>query len=249
MHMELHKSVRKCHKQPNLQAHFRFWDDSSTSTLNEKFSDPENSLTFTPYLMERDPSAPSTRTDRRSLFVDLGLPTIGVVLPLTLLAAAIIGLVVYGRQHISQESFFGEQISTFRSGAFILVNISNSWLLSLSSISSTVAGLMAPVIMMLQMYLNAQAMQQISATDMSSSEVLLTPYQLSLMLGLSSGSPERWWRYERYSRATNNQIPHMLRRTALILKISLLLSAFMFIADQCLHVGLLRMNSRRLARL
>jgi hypothetical protein len=162
-----------------------------------------------------------------------------VILPLTLLSAALVGLIVYGWQRIGQQSLFeNEDASAPARKGFILVDISNSWLLSLSSISSTVAGLLVPSVMMIQMYLNAQAMQENSMGVQQSLGVtnkLPTPYQISLMLGLSSGNPERLWRFEKYTRATSNEVPPMMRRTAMILKFSLVLSLAMFIADQCLH--------------
>lgn len=89
--------------------------------------------------------------------------------------------------------------------------------------------------MILQMYLNAQAFEQSSSTENQDPDRLLTPYQLSLMLGLSSGSLERWWRYDRYACTTTNRIPIILRRTVSILRWSLLLSTCIIIADQVFH--------------
>jgi hypothetical protein len=237
--MEHQRSLRKSARESNLKSNFILFN-TSTSTLSQR---PVEAMQFnSAFALDEDqtnaiPSAP--RTSRRSLLIDLGIPTMCVVLPLTLLSAALLALVMYGHQQIDQHSIFqADARSIAATSGYILVNISNTWLLSLSSVSSTVAGLMAPVIMMIQMYANAQAMQRKSTAAQYALGVandLPTPYQLSLMLGLGSGNPERLWRFERYSRATSNKIPPMMRRTAWMLKLSLLLSALMFVADQVLH--------------
>jgi hypothetical protein len=233
-------------EEPSGPEHFELmltWDavdnNKNTTTHSEEPSGPEHfKPTFTRDPVDTTyPVAPAPRAEaaRRPVFSTLGIPTICVILPLTVLAALITGLVIFGKQHISHDEFFGEKSLRPMSRFFILVDISNSWLLSLSSVTSTMAGYMAPVIMTLQMYLNAQAVEQSSSSTNQDPDHLLTPYQLSLMLGLSSGSLERWWRFERYARATTNQIPFILRRTVHTLKLSLLLSTFIFIADQIFH--------------
>jgi hypothetical protein len=237
--MEHQQSLRKSARESNLKSNFILFD-TSTSTLPQR---PVEAMQFdSTFTLDEDQSntIPSaSRTNRRSLLIDLGIPTMCVILPLTLLSAALLALVIYGHQQIDSDSVFQKDaISTASTSGYILVNVSNTWLLSLSSVSSTVAGLMAPVIMMIQMYLNSQAMQRKSTAAQYALGVandLPTPYQLSLMLGLGSGNPERLWRFERYSRATSNKIPPMIRRTAWMLKLSLLLSALMFVADQVLH--------------
>lgn len=259
--------IRRCDGNSNLQAHFRFFEDDTTTPHSEEPPSPEHfESTFTWDAVDNnkntttrseEPSVPEyfdstftwdpadatypaepasgAKAARRPLFYDLGAPTICVVLPLTLLAALITGLVIFGEQRISHDGSFGEKVLPPTSRFFILVDVANTWLLSLSSVSSTVAGYMAPVIMILQMYLNAQAVEQSSSRNDQDPDRLLTPYQLSLMLGLSSGSLERWWRFERYARATTNKIPFILRRTVSTLKLSLLLSSFIIIADQVFH--------------
>lgn len=232
------KSLRKHKRASNLKANLIFFDSAKTPPEKPPSLDAYGS-TFTLSLLQSNNTRSAPSTNRRSLFVDLGLPTLFVILPLTLLAATLFGLVVYGWQNIGQQSLFAnETVFLPAKSGFILVNISNSWLLSLASVSSTVAGLMAPSVMMIQMYLNAQAMQDSSVAAqnaLGTTRNLPTPYQISLILGLSSGNPERLWRFEKYSRATANEVPPMMRRTALILKLCLLLSLAMFVADQCLH--------------
>jgi hypothetical protein len=231
------KSLQKYKRASNLKANLIFFDSTTTSPETPPKMEAYDS-TFTLNLQQSNINRSAPSTKRRSLFVNLGLPTLFVILPLTLLAAVLLSLVVYGWQRIGQQSLFtNERPSPVKSG-FIVVNISNSWLLSLSSVSSTVAGLMAPSVMMIQMYLNAQAMQANSVATQNApgtTRNLPTPYQISLILGLSSGNPERLWRFEKYSRATSNGVPPMMRQTALILKLCLFLSLAMFIADQSLH--------------
>lgn len=195
--------------------------------------------TFTLDEAQSKPRISAPRTQSKSLFRDVGIPTMYVTLPLTLLSTALLALVLYGHMRISTQSIFQTDASSFEcTSGYLLVNISNTWLLALSSISSTLATLMAPAVMTLQMYLNAQAMQRNSIAAQYNVGVpnkLPTPYQLSLMLGLGSGNPQRLWRFEKYSRATSNKIPPMMRQTALLLRLSLLLSALIFVADQVLH--------------
>lgn len=231
--------MRKFTREANLKSNFILFN-TSTSTLSQRPADPLRfDSTFSLEENQSDAIPSECHTNRRPLLKNLAIPTICVIVPLTLLSAALLSLVLYGQHQIDRHSIFPTDASSeVTTSGYILVNISNTWLLSLSSVSSTVAGLMAPIVMMIQMYLNAQAMQKKSTAAQFALGVandLPTPYQLSLILGLCSGNPERLWRFERYSRATSNKIPPMMRRTAWMLKLSLLLSALMFIADQVLH--------------
>jgi hypothetical protein len=237
--MEQQRSLRKCAKEPDLKSNFMLFEDRTT-TISET---PVEGLHFdSTFTLDEDQSnvrMSAPRTERKSLFRDIGIPTIWIILPLTLLAAALLALVLYGHKQISTQSIFQTDVSSIEhTSGYLLVNIPSTWLLALSSISSTLATLMAPVIMILQMYLNAQAMQRNSSAaqyDLGGPTKLPTPYQLSLLLGLGSGNPQRLWRFEKYSRATSNKIPPMMRQTGVVLRLSLLLSALIFVADQVLH--------------
>lgn len=238
MDREQQRRLRKRDGHSNLQAFNYSFFHSSTSTLSDNPVELARSgFTSTSDVSHNDTTTCASRTDRRSLVTDLGLPAMFVIFPLTLLSAGLMGSVICGRHHIDQQSLFGPQLlPSARSSNFVLVNISNSYLLSISSISSTVAGWMAPVIMMLQMYRNAQAFLIESArASHDPGSGLPTPYQLSLILGLCSGSLERLYRYQRYRTKTKSDIPKMMHDTAFVLKLSVLLSSLIIIADQCLH--------------
>lgn len=237
--MEQKKSVRKCPRDSDFQKHFRFFDSSSSLNLEpDGPPSPENfESTFTLDVDDTDvganPSKP--RTDKRSFLIDVGLPGLCVICPLSIISLMLIALGVYGHNRIKWGSnvFAQDKTSSGLHSTFMLVDFSSSWLLGLTDLSSTIAGLVTPVMMMMQMYQNAQTMQGCSISDVS--PTFPTAYQLSLMLGLASGNPLRLWRFLRYSRSTTNNVPPMLRRTAAMLQIALLLSASTFLADQWLH--------------
>jgi hypothetical protein len=93
------KSLWRSKRASNLKSSLILFD--STTTLQERPSNTDvYDSTFTLNVLQSNTSGPLPSTKKRSLFIDLGLPTLLVILPLTLLSAALVGLIVYGWQRI-----------------------------------------------------------------------------------------------------------------------------------------------------
>jgi hypothetical protein len=144
---------------------------------------------------------------------------------------------IYGYRVRSEPSLFStlnnEQVN--RPHGYLLIKYSATRLVIIASFISTLAPILAGSIMSLWTFPIAQSMRIASSTTQYSQ--LPTPYQLSLVIGISLASHQRLWRYYEYmlSRTRCSTIPPILHKTAGMLTCTVLLAIAVFVTDTYLH--------------
>lgn len=170
----------------------------------------------------------------RQLLRAIILPTIIVVVPMTLLIAALLGL-IFGYRVKSDDSLFSQISNTdlLENRGVFLVNYSATRIVFVASWASTLAPLLAGFVMNLDSFYAALLMIRSSAGI--GQHDLPTPYQYSLLVGLCLASIGRLRRYFSYSGEKDVVIPPVLRRTARTLSLTLFLACVVFAADSAVH--------------
>jgi hypothetical protein len=194
------------------------------------------------------PRPPLTRPPDRSVEVDasspqapmyweerikpLLLPTLAVTCPLALVSAALLGL-VYGYRVGTEQNLFAPNSDTDGNG-YVLVNYPATRLLFAASFLSTLAPILGSFVMPLWTLVVVRDMR--TASIGRQVDHLSTPYQLSLIIGLTLASTERLWRYYVYlfSRSRSS-IPPVMHQAAIIFTINLVLAFLVFLTDTDLH--------------
>jgi hypothetical protein len=196
------------------------------------------------------PRPPPTRPPDRSVEIDassyssrapmyweerikpLLLPMLAVTCPLALVSGALLGL-VYGYRVGTGQSLFAPNSDTDGNG-YVLVNYPATRLLFAASFLSTLAPILGSFVMTLWSLIVARDMRTASISRRV--DHLPTPYQLSLIIGLTLASTERLWRYYVYlfSRSRSS-IPPVMHHAAKVFTINLVLAFLVFLTDIDLH--------------
>jgi hypothetical protein len=175
-----------------------------------------------------------TKTQRRSLTKSLFLPTLILTTPIALLAAALLVLVFAYKAQTDPDLFPTADKANQASTSYILVDFSATRLVFVASFLSSTAPLLTSFVMILWTLPVAHSLRQASLEQNYAQ--LPTPYQLSLVIGLTLASYERLWRYLAYlfspSRA---QIPRVVHRAAGVLIVTTFLALAVFGSDAALH--------------
>jgi hypothetical protein len=172
---------------------------------------------------------------RRSRLSVLIWPAMIITFPIALLCGVLLGL-IYGYRVRSEPSLFSS-INKDRLNephGYLLVNYSATRLVFIASFISTLGPILAGSIMSLWTLPIAQSMRTASATSQYAH--LPTPYQLSLVIGISLASYQRLWRYYEYTLSrTRSTVPPILHKTAGMLTCTVLLASAVFVTDTYLH--------------
>lgn len=175
-----------------------------------------------------------SRTQRRSLTKSLVLPTFLLITPITLLAAALLALVFAYKAQTDSDLFQPAGQGNQGSSSYILVNFSATRLVFVASFLSSTAPLLTSFVMILWTLPVADSLRQASSEQ--SYAQLPTPYQLSLVIGLTLSSYERLWRYLAYMfSSSRSQIPRVVHRAAGVLMMTTCLALAVFGSDAALH--------------
>ena len=174
---------------------------------------------------------------RKTRIKSLLWPVFVITVPIALLSATLLGL-VFGYRVRTQPSLFAADAGGYqdihRHNSYVLVNFPATRLVFAASFLSTLAPMLGSFIMVLWSLRIAQSMRTASAelryTHMP------TPYQLSLVIGLTLASTERLRRYFRYLFSRSRpSIPPVVHHAAIMFTASIFLAAALFLADTALH--------------
>jgi hypothetical protein len=162
-------------------------------------------------------------------------PAITITFPIALLCGVLLGM-IYGYRVRSEPSLFSSINNEQLNGphGYLLINYSATRLVFIASFISTLGPILAGSIMSLWTLPIARSMRIASGTSQYSQ--LPTPYQLSLVIGISLASYQRLWRYYEYMLSrTRSTIPPILHKTAGMLTCAVLLASAVFVTDTYLH--------------
>lgn len=164
-------------------------------------------------------------------------PVLVITVPMALLCATLLGL-VFGYRVRTQASLFAADASGYqdlqRNSSYVLVNFPATRLVFAASFLSTLAPMLASFIMALWSLRIAQSMRTASAQLQYT--LMPTPYQLSLVIGLTLASIERLRRYFGYLFSKSRpSIPPVVHHAAIMFTASIILAAAVFVADTALH--------------
>jgi hypothetical protein len=180
--------------------------------------------------------SPGTPLRGRSRLGALIWPAMIITFPMALLCGVLLGM-IYGYRVRSEPSLFSsinnEQLN--RPHGYLLVNYPATRLVFIASFISTLGPILAGSIMSLWTFPVAQSMIKASSTAQYS-QLLPTPYQLSLIIGISLASYQRLRRYYEYMLSKmRSSIPPILHKTAGMLTFAVLLAIAIFVTDTYLH--------------
>jgi hypothetical protein len=215
--------------------------------INEKTPNTHrwsNGITFqsiqpsNPYRLHsplNDDQSSVSEHNHRPLLRNVIWPMTAVVLPITLLSGVLVGL-VWGYRVVPEQGLFpySSNANQTTGSTWILVDYSATRLVFVASWLSTLAPTLASFVMVLWSLPIAQAMR--AASVASDAGHLPTPYQLSLIIGVTLASTQRLRRYFQYALSGSRpRIPPVLHKAAMILTLCVLLACGVFIADTTLH--------------
>ena len=199
------------------------------------FQSIQPSKTSRPYsVLENDRSFVSNHS-RPPLLRNVLWPVTVIILPISLVSGVLIGLVC-GYRVKTEQNLFPSSGSTSESSssAYILVNYSATRLVFLASWLSTLAPILASFVMVLWSLPVAQTIRAASV-ELNAGH-LPTPYQLSLVIGVTLASMQRLRRYFEYLfTGSRPRIPPVLHKAAMMLTLCVFLACGVFIADTALH--------------
>lgn len=188
-----------------------------------------------PYSTLNDDQSSVSEHSHRPLLRNVIWPMTAVILPITLLSGVLVGL-VWGYRVVPEQGLFpySNNANQTTGRTWILVDYSATRLVFVASWLSTLAPALASFVMVLWSLPIAQAMRAASvALDAGH---LPTPYQLSLIIGVTLASTQRLRQYFQYALfGSRPQIPPVLHKAAMILTLCVLLACGVFIADTALH--------------
>ena len=172
----------------------------------------------------------------RSFSKTLFWPVLVITIPIALISASLLAL-VFAYQVKSEQSLFNpsQDGSPTSNGLYILVNYSATRIVFAASFLSTLAPILVSFVMTLWALPVAQSMRDASLSN--EMHDLPTPYQLSLIVGLTLSSLERLRAYYAYafSRSRKAGLPPVLNRAAMMMTISILMAVAVFVTDTALH--------------
>ncbi|KIW54498.1 hypothetical protein PV05_06853 [Exophiala xenobiotica] len=179
-------------------------------------------------------SVTSTRAVNRFSNIGLFWTSSIVGLPILAFTGALLALAFMHRVSNDSTFLFGTQQSLPSDPSSILVNFPATRLVFIASWSSTLAPMLLGSLMAL--WHVPTACMLASTTTQDNVRQLPTPHQLSMLVGLSTGSFDELRKYIMYrlSNVKANQ-PRLLTRSALVMVISSVLSALIFGADTAIH--------------
>jgi hypothetical protein len=162
-------------------------------------------------------------------------PMMAIIVPISLVAGVLIGLVCGYRVKTEQNLFQSSgNASEAMSRAYILVDYSATRLVFLASWLSTMAPILASFVMVLWSLPIARTMR-VASVELDAGH-LPTPYQLSLIIGITLASMQRLRRYFQYVLVgAHPSIPPILHKAAMMLTVCVLLACSIFVADTALH--------------
>src|SRR5271154_2097964 len=188
-----------------------------------------------PYSTLNDDQSSVSEHSHRPLLRNVIWPMTAVILPITLLSGVLVGL-VWGYRVVPEQGLFPYSSNANQTigRTWIFVDYSATRLVFVASWLSTLAPALASFVMVLWSLPIAQAMRAASvALDAGH---LPTPYQLSLIIGVTLASTQRLRRYFQYALSRSRpQIPPVLHKAAMILTLCVLFACGVFIADTALH--------------
>jgi hypothetical protein len=210
--------------------------DFENETLDDQ-QEPDNKLFTGAGQRELDTASGSSGSSLRgrSRLSAIIWPAMIVTLPIAWLCGVLLGM-TYGYRVRSEPSLFSsinnEQLN--RPRGYLLINYSATRLVIIASFTSTLAPILAGSIMSLWTLPIARSMKIASSTTQYSQ--LPTPYQLSLVIGISLASYQRLWRYYEYMLSRpRSAIPPIVHKTAGMLTCAVLLAIAVFVTDTYLH--------------
>jgi hypothetical protein len=186
-------------------------------------------------IIDDDDRSSASGCHAQALLRSILWPVTAIVLPISLLAGVLIGLVCGFRVRAVQSLFQPSgNASEAASSAYVLVDYSATRLVFLASWLSTTAPTLASFVMVLWSLPIAQDMR--SASVGLDAHRLPTPYQLSLIVGVTLASTQRLRRYFEYILSSSHpRIPPVLHKAATMLTLCVLLACGVFLADTALH--------------
>jgi hypothetical protein len=187
--------------------------------------------------MQKDKVDPNAKTERHfgTVFRVIVCQVAAVCLPVSLVEAALIGLVLKFQITPTPTLFPNTGNSTYGlDNGYILVRFSATRLVFLASWLSTMAPMLACFVMALWSLQVARAIK--TASNNASFRYLPTPYQMSLIAGLTFPSIGRLRMYYQYLLTKSRpSIPPVLHGAAAIFSLCCFLATGVVIADTALH--------------
>ncbi len=209
---------------------------SGVSSMHTPRSDDFAEKMRNPLELQQQASGQTTTAHiHRQLLRNIIWPVTAIVLPISLVSGVLIGLVC-GYRVKTALSLFQSAVAANEptNSAYVLVDYSATRLVFLASWLSSMAPLLASFVMVLWSLPTAQTMRTASM-EFQPSE-LPTPYQLSLMVGLTLASTERLRQYLIYTMSRSRpSIPPVLQKAAMVLALCVFLACGIFLADTALH--------------
>ena len=173
---------------------------------------------------------------RKTLLKSLFWPLVIIIIPITLLSAALLGMICGYRVNSDDSLFPNSTAVDEHSGrrSYVLVKYSATRLVFVASFLSSLAPILASSIMTLWSLPIAERMR--IASIKSQYSALPTPYQLSLVVGITLASYERLWQYFLYAFGKSpSKIAPVLNQAAIMLSIAVVLAVAVCISDSALH--------------
>jgi hypothetical protein len=143
-----------------------------------------------------DKLSPRGRTDLQGGKNDILLSLAVIVIPMVILTAVLLGLIAYNQVPQTYSALPGIPDPLARESSAFLVDFSATRLLAVASWMSTVSSLLPSFAMLLFSYRVARTI--LNASKEKNTDNLPTPYQLSMLLDVLSGSIGSLWSWFKY---------------------------------------------------
>jgi hypothetical protein len=140
--------------------------------------------------------SPRERTNLQGGTKDIVLSLAVIVIPMVLLTAVLLGLIAHNQVPQTYSALPGVPDPLARESSAFLLDFSATRLLTVASWTSTVSSLMPSFAMLLFSYPVSRTI--LNASKERTTDNLLTPYQLSMLLGVLSGSIGSLWSWLKY---------------------------------------------------
>ncbi|KAH8658786.1 hypothetical protein BGZ60DRAFT_127140 [Tricladium varicosporioides] len=158
-----------------------------------------------------------------------------IVIPMFAFTAVLLGLIMHYQVPQTHSALPGVSDPLARESSAFLVDFSASRLLTVASWTSTVSALLPSFAMLLYSYPVSRSI--LNASKDRNVENLPTPYQLSLLLGVLSGSVGSLWSWLKYRGWTQrDRVPDVAKGSIMWLLSVSALGYLIIIADTWLHV-------------
>ena len=212
--------------------HFDFQFESNNSSQGDHAQ--EAGLEGFPVTDFGGDSSPTQLNVRKRRLKSIIQPILLLTVPIALLAATLMGLVRGYKVQTRPSLFPGLALEPAESPGYILVDYPATRIVFIASIISSLAPFLSGFIMSLWALPVAHCLRVNS--QKSNTSMLPTPYQLSLLIGITLASYERLWTYLCYCFSkSRSKIPPVLRHAALALSLAILVSLGAVLTDSALH--------------